>query len=124
MLLNSFELFFASFVAMVAAERIVPKIVTRIPTIKRNVTMLTLAVAVALMILGPINETFHKELSEQQFDMELGLLLAYFLYSSLQNRAEIQKKLQLSYYYSIGVFTYIFLATGIVIHWLLPFSLY
>ncbi|MGI0047505.1 MAG: hypothetical protein ACREBB_10030 [Nitrosotalea sp.] len=120
--MDSFQLFIAIFLTMIFADKIFPRLPIKNHTLKRYVIMMTLALTLTFTIMPAINDTFHKQLPERDFFIELGSLLGYFLISGLWNRKEIHKKMQISYYTFLGIFTYIFAATGIVTYWLLPFS--
>lgn len=120
--MDTISLFLPSFFVMVIAEQIVPKIVKKKPIVKRSISMMILVVGIAFIVNDSVNDAFHKQLTEQNFYIELILLVGYFLYSGLVNRKEIHKKMQFSYYYNLGLFTFIFIALGVMTYWLLPFS--
>jgi predicted tellurium resistance membrane protein TerC len=111
-----------SFLGMVIADRIIPKIVKRKRGLKRSISMMILAIGIAFIVSDSVTNTFDKRLTEQNFYIELALLVGYLLYSGLENRKEIPKKMQFSYYYNLGCFTSVFITLGVMMYWILPFS--
>lgn len=69
-----------------------------------------------------INGAFHKQLTSQNFLIEMSMLIGYFLYSGLANRKEIHEKIRFSYYYGIACFTLVFIVLGGMTYVFLPFS--
>jgi uncharacterized membrane protein YozB (DUF420 family) len=107
---------------MVITDNIVPKIVKKKPIVKRSISVILLAIGIAFIMSGAIDETFKKQLPSQTFYIEMASLVGYFLYSGLKNRKEIHKKMQFSYYFNLVYFTSIFIVLVVATNWLLPFS--
>ncbi len=107
---------------MLIAERIVPKIVKKMPILKRSVSMIISAVMATFIVSDAINNAFHKQLTSQYFLIEMTMIVGYFLVSGLANRKEIHRKIKFSYYYGVACFTMVFIVLGGMTYFLLPFS--
>ena len=103
-------------------DQVVPKIVKRKPIVARSISMVTLAVGFTFIISSSINDAFHKQLTGQDFAIEMVLLVGYFLFRGLQNRKEIHKAVRFSYYYGVLSFTLVFVILGGLTCWFLPYS--
>ena len=107
---------------MIFVDQIVPKIVKWKPIVARSISMITLAVGFTFIISSSINDAFHKQITGQDFGIEMVLLVGYFLFRGLQNRNEIHKAVRYSYYYGVLSFTLVFIILGGLTYVLLPFS--
>ncbi len=121
-LLDSFTPFLLNFLLMIFADQVVPKIVKRKRIIGRSISMIILAVGFTFIMSSSINDAYHKQITAQDFGIEMVILIGYFLFRGLQNREEIHKTIRFSDYYGLLSFTFVFIILSGLAYVFLPYS--
>ncbi|MDP3780014.1 MAG: hypothetical protein Q8Q69_02350 [Nitrosopumilaceae archaeon] len=120
--MESFLNFLITFGLMIFAERIAQKIIRRKRSLKPFISMFVMAVCFAFIIADAVEPTFEHKTSDIEFYSMIAILVGYLVFTGLEQAKTVAKKMQFSYYFSMGCFTYVFIASGVMAYWLLPFS--
>ncbi|HEV2192528.1 MAG TPA: hypothetical protein VGR54_02790 [Nitrosopumilaceae archaeon] len=120
--MDLFTPFLMSFLIMIFVDQIVPKIVSKKPILARSISLITLAVGFTFILSSSINDAYHKQITAQDFGIEMVMLIGYFLFRGLQNREKIHKTMRFSYYYTLLTFTFVFIILSGMAYLFLPYS--
>lgn len=114
--------FLTLFALMLFDYHIAPKIIKTNRSIRPFIFLFVMVVGFAFIIADSITPTFKHETRDTELYLKIAMLVGYMIFSGVMHRKEVVKKMKFSYYFSIGCFTYVFIASGVMTYWLLPFS--